>query len=207
MLSRLSELTKKIYDDQNKIIGVWGELHFIDSLILSEQSEQLKSYIINSWESEGRKSLHDFTFTLSQNIIEVKTTILNDRSHHIFDYEQVVTGNSSFNGHLLSLCINKDELGLSNSDLVSSIRSKLSPTLDDELETKLEIKGDLAKNDSLKFVLNKEIGKGLFPFEKVPRPGLAKGVSSLSWRILLEENDSLSDKQSVSLINEIIEGH
>ena len=204
MLMRLSDITKRQYDDLRKVVGVWGELHLIDSLIKVDLSEASKSYLINSWESEGKKSLHDFTFTSSQRIIEVKTTLLSERSHHIFDYEQVVTNDNSYEGFLLSICIKKDKEGLSNKDIVSSIKSKLSSQLKVELDKKLEIKGDLAYNEDKRFVLNKEVKKAFFPFEIIPRPGIVPGISNVSWRTLLEESNSLPEEKSASLLDDII---
>ena len=190
-LDRLEEITKNRKKRFNEIVGVWGELYLIKLLL--EQKITHDSYkIINSWESPNGRSLIDFNFREFYTSVEVKTTIKQEREHHISDYNQVKI-KKNYDGYLASISIKEDSKGDSCSDLAEKINSMLN---DDEkllLSRRIKIRGKSLCYDKEYSFITKDKGLIFVKFEDVPKPIISDNIFNMKWDILINNSKSIPD--------------
>ena len=190
LLQKLGRITQRIVLKKEAIIGAYGELYFLNYLIDESLDANIKSKIIQSWESDESRTIIDFNFDHADIKIEVKTTTLNSRYHHIIDLSQL---EYDMDGYLLSNCIIEDKEGKTNLDLINEIRDKLDTRCEDQLNKKIELRGSECEDISYQFKINGNLQPTLFDFDSVPKPISNEFIENLSWYVNLDSTPSISD--------------
>ena len=172
---------------KDEIVGAWGELYVLLSLISDCDDHEKQLGIIGGWEGV-RRQIIDFTIPALSLAIEVKTCSDGVRAHHIRGYNQITVPAEFQNGLLFSLSVRENEEGHTCSDLVSSIRSALSGTKSQKetanslLTQRLLIRGTECNDESLFLWLEEDSDPyRAFHFGDVPRPPLEDHVSQVEW--------------------------
>jgi len=197
-LDEIEAITKNSKDKLNEIIGAWGELYLL-KLLLNSTSKENYRYIINGWESPDGRSLIDIKLNKIKLCIEVKTTTLDARIHHISSIKQVSSSNQ-LEGFLASICVTEG-LGLSCFELTS----KINNLLDDEnkiiFNNRLKIRGEkLCRNKKYLFKLNGKKTPRFFEFDVVPKPSISEEILKIEWDMTLENIFSLDEPQFLKKI-------
>lgn len=194
---------------REEVIGVWGELRFIEQLLeLVQGSSHI--HILRAWEADGpRRDIIDFRFTQSSDSIavEVKTTT-GDRIHHIHSLDQITVPEGFAEGYLLSVQISEESNGRTVSELVKNIR-RIRPSDDllgsqfiEMLESKLADRGPAIGDNRFRFV---DADSSLFfKMKDIPRPMATEGVVAMEWQASLENSVQLSDIDNENLIKNLI---
>lgn len=148
---------------KESIIGVWGELFFIES---SNDPE----YFIDCWH-KNPKDLFDFNNGIDK--IEVKTTTQKRRIHS-FEIKQLaqIPGSKTLIASIQTIEI---DTGVSILNLINSIKSRVSINFYEKLiEKTFDILGDKLQ-DSFDTFYDYTVAKGnlkFFESESIPKPGL-----------------------------------
>lgn len=191
-----------------EVTGVWGELYLLRMLINNSNNHQRQFDILKGWEGEIREKI-DFKFLFCKQVLEVKTTVTNERIHHLHGIEQVTIPAGFNNGVLASLILEIGQ-GSTNLMLIDSIRDCFKGTSEEKkdclelLEKRIMLRGD-ACNDSrfsLELIQN---GLNFYPFEVVPAPGESEGVVSVEWKSDLKNSLDFSYSETDELIRKITE--
>lgn len=183
LLSEIEEVTKVKAKALLDVIGVWGELYVLKSLVGESPSDAHN--ILNAWESSQGRTIIDFNLVHDKRKIEVKTTKKRERKHHINSLEQLQNP-KDWEGHLASVCVLIDEAGETCKEILESIDGKLKKKEKQLLYDKVEIRGrDICMNDTVKFILNQDLPPKFFTFKEVPKPICKPGVSNLEFDITL----------------------
>lgn len=197
-LNQIEAITKNKKEKLNEIIGVWGELYIL-KLFLDNTPEDKHHNIVNGWESPNGRALIDIKLNKIKLFIEVKTTTLDSRIHHISSINQLKC-TDGFQGFLASICI-KEESGFSCSDLVSEISNTLNDNNKFIFNQRVKVRGEnLCFNNKYSFNLNKEKKINFFDFEDLPIPIITDEILKINWDMILE---NLSFLDETELINKI----
>ena len=186
-------------DEFNEVVGVWGEIYLINLFIEATASEKRKYEFIDSWEGIEDRTIIDFNVKSKKIKIEVKTTAQSIRVHHFNGLSQM-NRPANWNCYLASLCISSDESGLTCSDLVKSIRKKITLSTYNLLEKKINIRGESCLNDKYRFVVNPDKKMEFFMFENVPKPTIVPGIGKIAWEAVLENITCLKLKDKIRLL-------
>lgn len=198
-IDNIKEILKKIQDFTKavpspgfeEIVGLWGELYFIEKLLFNCSSPIKAKKIIEGWEGVNGKTIIDFNFRDKKTQFEIKTTAGSERIHHFLSINQLQCQKSFNNGFLTSIKIKEDKKnGTSCKGLVSTIES--NKLLDNNLKTlfkiKLEFKGEkYYKNEKYCFVLS---DMSFINFEDVPKPKIDEFIIDVSWEANLTAFES-----------------
>ena len=111
VIKRVLELVKRPPKPPSKqeVIGAWGELSLLHSLIRSADSHKLQSRFIYGWEaSPTNRSIIDFMFPFLNSglALEVKTSCIG-RTHHFHGLPQVTIPDDYRHGWIASLVISE----------------------------------------------------------------------------------------------------
>lgn len=187
VIKKVIETFDFISNNRQEIIGAWGELYFIYTLIHSVKNDKsAQSKIIKSWESVlGRKKI-DFRFQDSKTAIEIKTTTKDERIHHISGLDQIKIPSGFQEAYILSIRIIEDDvIGKTCQELYQSIKNSLIiQEIQMEFEERVLIRGALiCKNKNLRFSNRDNLLYNFFPFNKIPKPNLPNGILGVSWDV------------------------
>jgi len=199
-LDEVEAITKKIKNKLNEIIGVWGEFIVLRTLLENAKSDKIKSEIINGWESPDGRTLIDFNLVSLLTHIEVKTTTLNTRIHHISSTNQLLS-KPNWNGYLASICI-KQNTGVSCNDLRLQILNLINENQKVIFNQRVLIRGKHLCNDSKYiFEINKTKEIRYYRFINVPIPEIKNNTVNVKWDAILEEIDFLNKKSFFKSVN------
>ena len=166
------------------ILGLWGELFIIEK---SSHPE----YLISSWHISSKAKM-DFNDCIDK--VEIKTTTRKRRCHS-FEIKQLW----KYKGGLTiisSVMTEEIESGHSISDLIGSIKLKISVSYYQELINKVfDVVGDKIEGvDDYRFDYNMALSEiKYFDANKIPRPGLIpKEVTSVKFEVDLTGIKSVS---------------
>ena len=214
VLSLKSEISQKEIDDffkslirlfekisnrkKTDLIGLWGELFIIYSC---KDHESLKN-LINSWHTDNHET---FDFYMSNQALEVKTTLKGSRKHH-FSYEQLSSNN--INLVISSILLRETTTGLSVIDL----KEKIEKSLDDEIcINKLNNLFDLITLNSTEDDMNKTkfdldwASRNILFFDQknVPKINekLQRGVSDVKFVSDLTNSKNIVDTKGYQILN------
>lgn len=193
------------------VIGAWGELYILRSLVCRATSAERQISILSGWESQrAARDVIDFRFPHADVVIEVKTSS-GQRVHHIRGFDQVKVPDGFSNGFLASLLVTRSagRAGMTCSDLVQSLRmAKVGSDSDKAafarlLDEKVDSRGREARDEVYSFH-PRDDSTLLFPFEQVPRPAPAPCVSEVQWTSDLRTGRPLTDTETHEVIQAII---
>ena len=199
-LRKIEEITLKVSDAFNEVIGVWGELYLINELLKHTSDANDKIEIIESWESAESRSVIDLNIKSKKTKIEVKTTTESIRIHHFNGLGQV-SKDSSQKGFLASLCIIPDDNGLSCLDLVKYIEKNIPVHHLTMVDKKLRIRGEICRNNRFYFSLTPSKTLEFFDFDEVPKPTIEDGVGKITWEATLENKKHIDSTKKHNLLN------
>jgi len=198
-LEKIEEITLKVSDEFNEVIGVWGEIYLINLIIGLTKKEVGKIELLESWEGVENRTKIDFNIKSKKAKLEVKTTIQSIRIHDFNGVDQV-TKTANWTGHLASFCIMPDEAGLTCFDLYLTLKNKISHTCLNILDNKIRIRGKACVNNKYKFVINPEKTLEFYDFDQIPKPKIVPGIGRISWEAILENKSSLTQIEKTSLL-------
>lgn len=187
-LDKIESIVYKKNKRFNAILGCWGELYMLKFLL--DLKKFFYADVINAWESDYSRGLHDFTIHSRNLVLEVKTTAGAVREHSFFSLDQLNTPMNN-TGLLCSIMVDHHEIGSSCADLVTEIKNILALNNDDLslIEKKIGIRGlDLCTDNSYKFVVVNRIC--FFNFDKVPKPEISQNILNVTWSALLSDVQS-----------------
>ncbi len=173
---------------KDAVIGVWGELFFLEHLLRRASSSELQTSILKCWESAGvGRDILDFRFASVGTVVEVKTST-GSRKHHINGYGQVTTPEGFRQGYLGSILIQEsvDNRGRNCENLIQSILQALhgEPTEQQVFRqlfrAKLELRGKECHDTKYSFLADAR-SLALYEFASVPRPSPAQHASEVEW--------------------------
>jgi hypothetical protein len=208
VIRKVSETFDLSISSTQEVVGVWGELYFLNKLIqLSQNDVLLQSRLIKSWESVlGRKKI-DFRFINTQIAVEIKTTTKEERVHHIAGLDQVKPPLGFNDAYFLSIRIVEDDnLGESCYDLCKKIRNSLvRKELQLEFDERVLIRGSFAcKNNDYRFTSRDKVIDSFYLFSKIPKPLLPKGVLSVEWNVDFDRVVSIGKSKSKNIFKRIL---
>ena len=192
ILKKIQEFTKAVPNPSfEEIVGLWGELYFIEKLLLNCSSSENVEKIIEGWEGVNGKTIIDFNFKDKKTQVEIKTTSGFERIHHFLSISQLQCQKNFNNGFLASIKIKEDKKnGMSCKDLVSNIENHklFNKNLKRLFEMKLEFKGEkYYKNETYYFIFS---DMSFMNFEDVPKPKINQFILDVSWEANLSALES-----------------
>lgn len=188
LLKKIDEVIKIFnHSSTNKeeLIGLWGELFFINYLILINKSDSsIINEIIDGWEGENARANIDFIFKDLKIAFEVKTTKSSKRIHHINGFEQINIPNGINKYYFISFMVNENG-NKSCFDLYNNILKNTSTIENRKLfENKCYLRGiKLCLNKSYKINLSCTMDNSIYDVNDIPRPKQTDGVLDLRWSV------------------------
>ncbi len=202
LLSKLESITAKEREDLNKVVGVWGELYFLDYLLHNKKSDNSKYGIISSWEGADTRTIVDFVLKTHKLKFEIKTTALDFRIHILHSLDQLKV-NTPYKGFLVSICIDIDEEGITCNGLVKKIKSGLNDECKKLLDDKIQFRGAETLNNIYRLILNKNKTPKFYNLSDVPKPSLMEGIGHIEWEAILDNISTVSNNTISKLVYKI----
>lgn len=193
------------------VIGVWGELYLLRSIVSRATNAQRQMLILSGWEPQRTfRDIIDFRFRHASVVIEVKTSC-GERVHHIRGFDQVRVPDGFSKGFLSSLLVTRsaERAGITCSDLVQSLRMASVGSGSDKgafsrlLDEKVDSRGRESRDETYSLHL-REDSIFFFSFEQVPRPAPAPLVSEVQWTADLRNARPLTASETDAVIQSII---
>jgi hypothetical protein len=189
-----------------EVAGAWGELYILQMLLQNTSNPHIQRKIVSAWEGETREKL-DFRFVHAMQALEIKTTMSEDRVHHLHGIEQVSIPPGFDSGAVASLCV---EIGGGDTCqyLVDSIFSNAIGNEEEITKFKgifikrLGIRGRVCFDERFLFRLSKS-GLEFYDFSQVPSPAQVKGVTPIEWLSDLTDSVPLNSTETDNLISKI----
>ncbi len=195
----------------DEVVGVWGELYLLKTLISRTTRSERQTQILSGWESQRMaRDIIDFRFQHAGFAIEVKTST-GERVHHIRGFEQVTVPDGFSMGYLASLLVSRssERAGMTCSELIREVRMRSigsaaeKATFGRLLDDKVESRGHEARDETYSFH-PAEHAVSFFSLADVPRPIPAASVSEIQWTSDLRGLRPLSDSEEETLIVSIV---
>jgi hypothetical protein len=186
----------------NEIIGVWGELSFLLHIIQNIQDKDKMFELLKSWESDFSRNKIDFRFNNIKAACEIKTTIKEERIHHISGHKQCIPPENINDLYFVSIRIKDDDTGYSCNDLTNQIKEILfEKNLIDLFDNKLTVRGSkYCLNQSFKFsFLDKKPFK-TYNSINIELPVIPKGIFDMEWKQSFDFVDETSYENSIENI-------
>jgi hypothetical protein len=185
---------------REEIVGAWGEIYLMSSLLRACHSHESQMAVISGWEGEGHRERVDFRFPHCGSSIEVKTCSDGLRVHHIGGSDQLEPPDGCDRGFLGSLSVVEDEYGKTCSMLLSDAKRGLLGTLDERslasehIDRRARTRGAECQDESLFIWLEDDSDEfRLYPFGSVPRPTWDDTVEDVEWSADLTRAEFLGD--------------
>lgn len=183
---------------KEEVIGAWGELYVMLYLLNSTHDHQTQLSILKGWEGETREKI-DFRFARARQAMEIKSTLTEERRHHMHGLEQVVVPDGYLQGSLASICM-IEQPGQCCAELVTSIEDVARGTdeeiirFKEELQRKIWVRGKECIDERFFFEIG-ERGMRLFDFSHVPRPEATDDMVPLEWIAMLRDENALPESE------------
>jgi hypothetical protein len=201
ILKEVEKITKKTNMQLNEVVGVWGELLIIKEIIKNTTAKKDKEELIKAWESCEGRTIVDFNFEKRKTMIEVKTTTNEARIHHISSIKQI-THSDDWKGYLASICVSiNNNSGNTCSDLIDEIKKLLEPKIFKMFIDRTKVRGELlCRNNEYRFLINPNKKLAFYEFSKVPKPSWKENVIHVSWDIILEKINCITESKKNKLL-------
>jgi len=183
---------------KEEVIGAWGELYVMLYLLRSSTDHQTQLAILRGWEGEKREKI-DFRFARARQAMEIKSTLAEERHHHMHGLEQVTVPDGFLEGSLASICM-VEQPGQSCADLVASIKGVAIGTEDEilrfqeELQRRIRVRGKECGDERFFFEIS-EHGMRFFDFAAVPCPEATDRMVPLEWIAKLSDDNALLESE------------
>ena len=207
VLNKVEHLVKRPEKDPTKeeVVGAWGELYILHHYLKKASTFNIRQSIISSWEGDSHQEKIDFRFNHAGYAMEVKTTLLDIRKHHIHGLQQVETPQGFTHGVMASLLI-EEARGPTCKKLLDDIRSLKTGSTKEKIaflemiEKRVKIRGNACEDDRFMFSLI-DNGLAFYPLESVPRPDSTSEVEPIEWISNLSVVQQLTpaEKQAMDL--------
>ena len=188
----------------NEIIGVWGELAFLIHMMQDVKEKDKIFEVLNAWESEYSRNKIDFRFHKIKIACEIKTTVKEERIHHISGHKQCVPPQNIDTLYFISIRIKDDDTGHSCNDLTNLIIQMLNEqNLIDLFKNKIEVRGSkYCHNQTNKFSYLDSKKYNIYNSDSIELPIIPKGVYEMEWKQSFDfVNESDYDKSIGHIIN------
>ena len=192
---------------KEEVIGAWGELYVMLYLLRSTSDHQTQLSIIKGWEGETREKI-DFRFARARQVMEIKSTLSEERHHHMHGLEQVVVPDGYLEGSLASICM-VEQPGQSCAELVACINDVARGTDEEilrfreEFQRKIMIRGKECTDKRFFFEIS-EHGMKFFDFSCVPHPEATDDMVPLEWIAKLSNEKALLESDLSSRLRSIM---
>jgi hypothetical protein len=186
----------------NEIIGVWGELSFLLHIIKNIQDKEKMFELLKSWESDFSRNKIDFRFNNIKAACEIKTTIKEERIHHISGHKQCIPPENINDLYFVSIRIKDDDTGYSCNDLTNQIKENLyEENLIDFFDNKLTVRGSkYCINQSYKFSFLDKVPFKTYNSIHIELPIIPKGIFDMEWKQSFDFVDETTYENSVEKI-------
>jgi hypothetical protein len=176
----------------NEIIGVWGELSFLLHLIQKVKDKEILFELVKSWESDFSRNKIDFRFNKFKIACEIKTSVKEERIHHISGHKQCIPPENIDSLYFISIRAKNDDTGYSCYDLTNQIINMMyEKNMKQYFEDKIKIRGSkYCLNQSNKFSFYDNYFFKIYNSIDLNLPIIPKGVYDMEW------------KQSFDFVNE-----
>jgi hypothetical protein len=185
---------------REEIVGAWGELYLLMSLVGECRDHEAQLAMIRGWEGEGHREKVDFRFPDAGLAIEAKTSSDGKRMHHIGGEDQLTPPTGCESGFLGSMSVNENEYGRTCAGLIEAINGSLVGSVEQKavakelLRRRVETRGDECRDNVLFLWLEDDDDRfRLYPFDEVPRPAWDDSVSEVEWVADLRNATCLED--------------
>ena len=194
ILKSVNSLSQTENQRINEIIGAWGELYFFLHILSGAVDLDKKNELINSWEGSEKRSKIDFRFITCKVGCEIKTSLREERIHHISGHQQCIVPQGLENLYFISIRLKEDDTGFSCQDLYSSIKKELNDNvLIDNFNNKILIRGkNICSDSSHKFSLVDPFLFKIYNSDALILPNVPLGITDMEWN---QNFDLLSDSQ------------
>ena len=182
----------KRHPSKQEVIGVWGELLVLYSLIQTSNNHTEIIRIINGWESEGiQRDIIDFRLPFFEGgtVNEVKTSSVS-REHHIHGLNQLIIPEGFDKGWLTSILIRETDgsSGITCLGLLEKIINLFSGSEDEiiqqiaTLESKIENRGIVCRDSRYFFMLTNDSVRKI-KMSEVPIPTGSREIKEIEWLV------------------------
>lgn len=186
----------------NEIIGVWGELSFLLYLIQGVKEKEKLFEVLNAWESENSRNKIDFRFHKIKVACEIKTTVKEERVHHISGHKQCIPPQNIDTLYFVSIRIKDDDTGYSCADLTTQIIQILNEqNLKELFMNKIEVRGaKYCNNQTSKFSYLDSNLFNIYDSKNIELPIIPKGVYDMEWKQSFDFVNETDHKLSIDYI-------
>ncbi len=185
------KITSKNSYLRNEVIGLWGELFFLKTLLKHFKFDTISLYyIVKSWENENSRALKDFNFKKHALEIEVKTYTGDSRIHKFFTLDQLIPTENYF-GYVLSINAFETEIGFTLKEITEEIFELFAeinqPELASEFKMKLKLRGaqnviNSKYSDTIKLQVSGNLNSmSFYEMSKISKPQIDGNIISVSW--------------------------
>jgi len=177
---------------KQEVIGAWGELLILYSLIQESSNHTEIIRIINGWESEGgQRDIIDFRlpFLEGGTVNEIKTSSAS-REHHIHGLNQLIIPEGFAKGWLTSILIRETDgsTGFTCQGLLEKIINLFSGNEEEiiqqitTLEFKIENRGNACRDSRYYFMLTNDSLRKI-KMNEVPIPTGSSEIKEIEWLV------------------------
>jgi len=195
---------------REEIVGAWGELYLLMSLVGECRDHEDQLAMIRGWEGEGHREKVDFRFPDAELAIEAKTCSDGKRMHHIGGEDQLTPPTGCESGFLGSMSVVESEYGRTCAGLVEAIANSLIGSSEQKelakelLKRRVETRGVECLDDTTFLWLEDDDDRfRLYPFDDVPRPAWDDSVSEVEWVADLRNAPCLGDSDRDATVSSI----
>ena len=195
---------------REEIVGAWGELYLLMTLVAECRDHYTQMAVIGGWEGEGHREKIDFRFPDAGLAIEAKTCADGLRIHHIGGEDQLTPPTGCEAGFIASMSVEESDHGRTCAGLVDGILGSLVGSAEDRrvagklLSSRVETRGDECHDDVLFLWLEEDdVPFRLYSFADVPRPVWDDSVSEVEWTADLKQAAAIPDSSQDEVVERI----
>jgi len=200
------DLWKQQKSQRQEVVGVIGELYWLNQRIEESTDEDHALYLIDGWESSARRTNIDFNYEHLSLYFEIKTSSNGIRLHHFKGKEQLELYASNDEGYVCSIMLVEDNHGFSALDLVQITRELLLKRgFVNSLKSYDErclIRGMETQDNLYRFKLSKH-GIKYYRMSELDIPIIKDSIVDVSWTTDFEQIDTISLEKEKSILNQL----
>ena len=190
----------------NEIVGVWGELSFLLHLLRKVKSKEKMYELVNSWEGDLSRNKIDFRFLNLKKAFEIKTSVKEERIHHISGHKQCIPPENIDNLYFISIRIKNDDTGYSCFELTTEIINLLSENdLLILFNNKMSIRNiKYCKDTTYKFSFLDTFLFKAYNTNDIELPIIPKGVYEMEWKQSFDFVNETNYDNSIKIISDYL---
>jgi hypothetical protein len=200
------DIWKQQKSKRQEVVGVIGELYWLNQRIEESTDEGHALYLIDGWESSTRRTNIDFNYEYHSLFFEIKTSSNGMRLHHFKGKEQLELFASNDEGYVCSIMLSEDDNGFSAFHLVQSTSEiLLKRGFVNALKSygeRCSIRGMETQDNEYRFNLCKN-GVKYYRMSELDIPVIKDSIVDVSWTTDFEQIDPISFENEKSVLNQL----